>query len=328
MELAQPLFLFLLPLALLWVALAWRQNNTNNASGEATSPLLRHPHLAAGSLLAPPGPRLPLLLQSLAWLLLILALAQPRQVGDWLVPPPQGRDIALIIDTSLTMSIDDFEVAGRKTARLAVLKSVLAKFVAARPHDRFGLLVFGAEAATLTPPTFDHTHVLAQIERLQVGMVGENTALGDALGLALKQIRQGKLRPAIVLVSDGEPSNTGDLTPAEAVAVARQLNVAIHSIQIGSDLFAEGRDTSSATTQKTDPEPNLVDISRLTGGQHAYVKDTQDAQNAFHAIDQLEKTLARPARHRDVREWYLLPLALSGLCLLTASGLRIRRQNA
>jgi Ca-activated chloride channel family protein len=320
MELAQPLFLFLLPLPLLWAALTWRRG----AVGQDAAWLLRHPHLAAGVQVAPPSPRAPLLLQSLAFLLLIVALAQPRQVGDWLTPPPQGRDIALVIDTSLTMSIDDFELAGKKTARLAVLKSVLAKFVAARPHDRFALLVFGAQAATLTPPSFDHAHVLAQINRLQVGMAGENTALGDALGLALKQIRPGSLRPAIVLVSDGEPSNTGDLTPAEAVAVARQLDVAIHSIQVGSDLFAAGRQALA----EADPQPDLADISRLTGGQHAFVRSTQDAESVVRAIDRLEKTLARPARHREVREWYLLPLSLATLCLLAARGLILRRQAA
>ncbi len=323
MELAQPLFLFLLPLPLLWAALAQRRS----APGEAGAWLLRHPHLAVGGQAAPPSRRIPLALQTLAFLLLVLALAQPRQVGDWVVPPPQGRDIALVIDTSLTMSIDDFEVAGRKTPRLAVLKSTLARFVAARPHDRFGLLVFGAQAATLTPPTFDHTHVLAQIDRLQVGMAGENTALGDALGLALKQVRQGPLRPSIVLVSDGEPSNTGDLTPAEAVAVARQTGAAIHTLQVGSDLFAEGRDARAAPAE-ADAQPNLADIARLTGGRFAFARGAEDADAVVRAIDKLEKTLARPARHREAREWFLLPLALAAACLVLARGLLIRGRGA
>jgi Ca-activated chloride channel family protein len=320
MELAQPLFLLLLPLPPLWAALALRRGTP----GEAGAWLLRHPHLAPGSRVAPSGPRLPLALQTLAFLLLVIALAQPRQAGDWVVPPPQGRDIALVIDTSLTMSIDDFEVAGRKTPRLAVLKSTLARFVAARPHDRFGLLVFGAQAATLTPPTFDHAHVLAQIDRLQVGMAGENTALGDALGLALKQVRQGPPRPSIVLVSDGEPSNTGDLTPAEAVAVARQTGAAIHTLQVGSDLFAEGREART----EADPQPNLADIARLTGGRFAFVRGAEDADAVVRAIDKLEKTLPRPARHREAREWFLAPLALAAACLALARGLLIRGRGA
>lgn len=298
------------------------------ALGDGGAWLLRHPHLAIGGHAAPPSPRLPLALQTLAFLLLVAALAQPRQIGDWITPPPQGRDIALVIDTSLTMSIDDFEVAGRKTPRLAVLKAVLGRFVAARPHDRFGLLVFGAQAATLTPPSFDHAHVLAQIDRLQVGMAGENTALGDALGLALKQVRQGPLHPSIVLVSDGEPSNTGDLTPAEAVAVARQTGVAIHTLQVGSDLFATGREARAESDPDANSQPKLEDIARLTGGQFGFVRGTEDAETVVRAIDKLEKTLARPARHRAVREWYLLPLTLAAACLLAARILLIRRRGA
>lgn len=313
MELAAPLWLLLLPLPAAWAVLALRRT----PHGEDGGWLLRHPHLPDLPAARAPGARLPVLLHALAFLLLILALAQPREIGGWITPPPQGRDIALVIDTSLTMSIDDFEQAGRRAERLAVLKALLDRFIAARPHDRFALLVFGAEAATLTPATFDHAHVRAQLQRLQVGMAGENTALGDALGLALKAIRQGPLRPAILLISDGEPSNTGDLTPAEAVAVARQTGAAIHTLQIGSDLFAAGREARP----DPDPQPGLEDIARLTGGQYAQARNATDAHALIQAIDRAEKTLARPAREREVREWYLAPLLLAAACLLLARGL-------
>jgi Ca-activated chloride channel family protein len=319
MELAQPLFLLMLPLPLLWAYLARKRG----AQGEAAAWLLRHPHLAGGGS-APPSPLLPLALIMLAFLLLVAALAQPREIGRWITPPPEGRDIALVIDTSLTMSIDDFTLQKRNTTRLAVLKEVLGRFVEQRTADRFAILAFGSEAALLTPPTFDRAHVLAQLRRMQVGMAGENTALGDALGLAIKHLQQQKLRPAIILVSDGEPSNTGDLTPAEAVAVARQLGIAIHTLQIGSDLFAASREP----VPEKNPQPSLSDIARLTGGQHWFVKSTEDAERVVKDIDRLEKTLARPARHREVREWYWLPLALAALCMLLARILLIRRQGA
>lgn len=319
MEFAQPLFFLLLPLPPLWAYLAWRRG----AQGEAGIWLLRHPHLAGGSSV-PPSPLLPLLLNTLAFLLLVVALAQPRQIGAWITPPPEGRDIALVVDTSLTMSIDDFTLQGQKATRLAVLKEVLGRFVEQRTADRFAILAFGSEAALLTPPTFDGAHVLAQLRRMQVGMAGENTALGDALGLAIRHLQQQKLRPAIILVSDGEPSNTGDLTPAEAVAVARQLGIAIHTLQIGSDLFAASREP----VPEKNPQPSLSDIARLTGGQHWFVKSTEDAERVVKDIDRLEKTLARPARHREVREWYWLPLAVAAACMLLARALLIRRQGA
>lgn len=319
MEFAQSLFFLLLPLPLLWAYLAWKRG----AQGEAGAWLLRHPHLAGGSSV-PPSPVLPLSLNALAFLLLVIALAQPREIGNWITPPPEGRDIALVIDTSLTMSIDDFTLQNQKATRLAVLKEVLGRFIEQRTADRFAILAFGSEAALLTPPTFDSAHVLAQLKRMQVGMAGDNTALGDALGLAIKHLQQQKLRPAIVLVSDGEPSNTGDLTPAESVAVARQLGIAIHTLQIGSNLFAAGREP----VEEKDPQPDLADIARLTGGQHWFVKSTDDAQKVVQDIDRLEKTLARPAQHREIREWYWLPLTAAVICMLLARLLLIRRQGA
>jgi Ca-activated chloride channel homolog len=312
LELAHPLWLALLPLVAIWATLSWR----HAAQSSAAPMVLRHPglELAPGAQDIRPT-RLPTTFNTLAFALLILALAQPRELGDWITPPPEGRDLMLVIDTSQTMSIDDFQLAGRKTERLAVLKAVLARFIQGRAGDRFGVLVFGSTAATLTPPTFDHAHAIAQLQRLQVGMAGDNTALGDALGLAVRQVRQSRLRPAVILVSDGAASNSGDLTPAEAVAVARDLGVAIHTLRIGGDLFATGRPNQ---TTDPDPQPDLADIARLTGGRHWVIRGSEDAQQVIQAIGQLEKTLARPARHRETREWYWLPLVMAAACLSLA----------
>ncbi len=320
MEFAHPLWLLLAPLPLAW---AWRVLH-HNPRADTEARLLRHPNLFGDATAQAPGRRLPVLLRMLAFILLVLALAQPREIGHWITPPAEGRDIALIIDTSLTMSIDDFELAGRKVSRLAVLKDVFGRFIEARKSDRIGLLVFGSKVATLAPPSFDHANLVAQLDRIQVGMAGRDTALGDALGLALKQVRQGRLRPAIILVSDGGDSNAGEMTPAEAVAVARQMGTAIHTVQIGGDLFADGR----APEPNAETQPGLADIARLTGGQYWQVHSTADAESVIHAIDRLEKTLSRPARHREVREWYLAPLLLAALCLFLAHVLTLRREGA
>ena len=321
MHFAHPELLALAVLLPPWLWLAWRRR----AQGEPAGWVLRHPQLAPAAWQATPSQRAPLLLQALAFVLLVVALAQPRESGDWITPPPQGRDIALVIDSSLTMSLEDFELQGKPVSRMAMLKQVLGDFVRARPDDRFALLVFGSQAALLTPPTFDHAHVLAQLQRLQVGVAGDDTALGDALGLALKPLHQGELRPAIILVSDGEPSNSGELSPAEAVAVARQLGVAIHTLEIGS---ASRPVASAATDQAAAAQPGLAEIARLSGGQHWKVYSSADAKTVMQAIDRLEPTLARPAQARTVHEWYALPLALAMVCLALARLLQIRRGSA
>jgi len=229
------------------------------------------------------------------------------------------------------MSLEDYELQGKPVSRMAMLKQVLGDFVRTRSHDRFALLVFGSQAALLTPPTFDQAHVLAQLQRLQVGVAGDDTALGDALGLALQPLRQQQLRPAIILVSDGEPSNSGELSPAEAVAVARQIGVAIHTLQLGSPsrpaVDAARVDTAHVDTAAP-AQPGLADMARLTGGQHWMVRSSADAQTVMQAIDKLEPTLARPAHARIVREWYALPLGLAIAALVLARWLRTRRGGA
>ncbi len=323
MHFAHPALLWLLAVVPLWFVLAWRRRAQAGAGGW----VLRHPQLQGAAWQATPRARAPLVLQALALVLLVVALAQPREHGDWITPPPQGRDLALVIDGSLTMSLEDYELDGQPVSRMAMLKRVLGDFVQARAHDRFALLVFGSQAALLTPPTHDQAHVLAQLQRLQVGVAGDNTALGDALGLALQPLRHGALRPALILVSDGEPSNSGELSPAEAVAVARQLGVAIHTLQIGSP----GRPAESAEfaiKNEASTQPDLAAIARLTGARHWRVRSSADVQAVMQAIDALEPTLVRPARARRVHEWYGVPLALAIAALVLARLLQIRRGSA
>ena len=327
LELAQPLWLLLLLPVAAWGGLAWRRASRDSQAGEATV-VLNHPALplAAVGQLPAPSLRRPVLLRALAFGVLALALAQPRQVGDWITPPPEGRDMVLLIDTSLTMSIRDFRQGDLEVERMTVLKDTLARFIDGRPGDRFGVIVFGSEVATLTPPTFDRMHAIAQIRRLQVGMAGPDTALGDALGMALKQVQTRRLRPAVILVSDGADNNAGTLTPAESLAVARQAGVAIHTLQFGSDPYAAGRAARlGAHPVEPDPQPDLIDLARLSRGQHFAIASTDDAARVIRAIDQLEPTLSRPAQHRQVREGYWVLLALAALLLAWARWLTVRQ---
>lgn len=325
-ELAHPGWLFLLLPVAGWGLLAWRR-----AQDEAPDAILNHPALplatATAGRLSAPGLRGPVVLYGLAFALLVLALAQPREVGDWVVPPAEGRDMVLLIDTSLTMSIRDFaahdpKLGDREVDRMSVLKDTLSGFIQGRAGDRFGVIVFGSEVATLTPPTFDRAHAIAQIQRIQVGMAGNDTALGDALGMALKQVRTRRLRPALILVSDGADNNAGTLTPAEALAVAHQAGVAIHALQFGSDPYAAGR----AEPAGHDPQPGLADLARLTQGQYFSIHSATDATRVMHAIDKIEPTLPRPPRNRQVREGYWAVLAFAAMALVWARWLALRHR--
>ena len=326
-ELAQPLWLLLLLPVAGWAWLAWRRVSGEGQSGNAAGVVLNHPALPLTAVASLPAPSLrrPVLLRGLALGLLVLALAQPRQAGDWIVPPPEGRDMVLLIDTSLTMSIRDFRQGDLEVERMTVLKDTLARFIEGRPGDRFGVIVFGSEVATLTPPTFDRMHAIAQIKRLQVGMAGPDTALGDALGMALKQVRTRRLRPAVILVSDGPDNNAGTLTPADSLAVARQAGVAIHPLQFGSDPFAAGRAAHGGPLAGPDPQPDLIELARFSRGRHFAIASADDAARVIRAIDQLEPTLSRPAQHRQVHEGYWLLLTLAAAVLAAARWLAFRQ---
>ena len=302
-------FWALLP-ALAWFGLCWRRDR---ASPPAAAQL-RHPSLGSSvvdsaRLHRDRRHRLAWALQALAIVLAVAALARPQQIGAWVPAPPVGRDIALVVDTSLTMSLEDFRQRGRSVSRMAMLQAVLGDFMRRREADRFALAVFGSAAATLTPPTFDRDHVVAQLQRLQVGALGNDTAMGDALGLALAPLRAGALPPVIVLVSDGEPSNAGDMTPAEAVAVARRLGVAIHTLQVGAPSAPLATPEAMAARATEAPQPGLSDIARLTGGRHWLARSTEAVRDVMRDIDRLAATLQTAPSDRERREWFVLPLA-------------------
>lgn len=328
--LAQPLWLLLIPLLL---AAVWRAMRKSTGEGDlgSASLVLLHPDLSplSDEQNSPPASsRIYLLLNSTALLLLLLALAQPQRIGELIPENPEGREIVMLIDTSKTMSIDDFELDGQRVERLAVLKGVVSRFVEARRGDRFGVIVFGTTAATMVPPSFDRDLVTGMIQQVQVGIAGDNTAIGDAIGLALKQLRERQdsdhsLRPALILFSDNTDNTAGDITPTEAVELAKRMGVAIYTVQVGSDLFAEGRAPAGAGT-----EPDMQKIAALTGGRY-YRADSSGALQAVVAdIGKLEQTITRPSTRRVVEEWYWVVLLLAAALFSAARVLQIRRVAA
>jgi Ca-activated chloride channel family protein len=352
--LAQPAWLLLIPLLLAALWHAARKSREQDAPG-MTPLVLLHPDLSP----LPEDKNIPgvtsrwyLLLNGAALLLLVLALAQPQRIGELIPEAPEGREIVMLIDTSKTMSIDDFELNGLRVERLAVLKGVVSRFVEARQGDRFGVIVFGSTAATMVPPSFDRDLVTGMIRQVQVGIAGDNTALGDAIGLALKQLRERQaLRPALILFSDNTDSNAGDLTPSEAVELARRMGVAIYTVQVGSDLFAEGRVankmvrslSSSLPHPKPPPrgggadaarrelgfeEPDMQRIAALSGGRYYRADSSGSLQQVVDDIGKLEQTITRPSTRRRVEEWYGAVLLLAACLFSAARLLQIRRMAA
>jgi von Willebrand factor type A domain. len=229
---AQPLALSLLPLSVLPLLAARRAH----LSEAAPAPQLLHPDLHGLLQASPPHrkPRIAPVLRALALLAFVLALAQPQREGAWIVAAPEGRDIVVLLDTSLTMSLHDLTWAGKPASRLAVAQRVFADFARARQGDRFALVAFGSHAATLLPPTFDARAAGQMAGLLAVGQLGPDTALGRRHRLGCGRCDRLSLKPILILYTDGGQSNTGSISPADAVALARHMGVRIYTVEVGA----------------------------------------------------------------------------------------------
>src|SRR3970040_1497504 len=166
---------------------------------------------------------------------LCVAAARPQQLGDAVQPPSAGRDLMLALDLSGSMSEPDMELGGRPVDRLTAAKAVLADFLDRRGGDRVGLLVFGRRAYALTPLTLDRDSVREQLGDSVVGLAGQETASGDAIGLAVKRLRtQPAGQRVLILLTDGV-NTAGALDPKKAAELARDEGVRVHTIAFGGD---------------------------------------------------------------------------------------------
>ena len=163
---------------------------------------------------ARPGWRHGLLM--LLWCLLVLAAMRPQWVGEPQQTPTSGRDLMLGVDISGSMQEEDFRYAGRYVPRLAVVRELARQFIAEREGDRIGLILFGEQAYVQTPLTLDRATVQHFLAEATVGLAGKATAIGDAIGLSIKRLRQ---RPegsrVLILLTDGA-NTAGNVEPQEA----------------------------------------------------------------------------------------------------------------
>lgn len=174
------------------------------------------------------------LLACFIWLALLTAAARPQWIGPPLEMPQSGRDLMLAVDLSGSMQIEDFQMNGRQIDRLTALKMVASDFIDKRQGDRVGLILFGSRAYLQTPLTFDLKTVKQLLMESTVGIAGKETAIGDAIGLAIKQLRDSpQASRVLILLTDGN-NNAGQLTIEKAAEIASHSNLKIHAVAIGA----------------------------------------------------------------------------------------------
>ncbi|MGQ9658773.1 MAG: vWA domain-containing protein [Thermochromatium sp.] len=249
----------------------------------------------------------------LAWTLLVLAAARPQWVGEPMNLPLTGRDLMLAVDLSGSMEQEDYELDGRPVSRWAVVREVASDFVARRAGDRLGLILFGTRAYLQTPLTFDGAAVAAMLREAVVGLAGRETAIGDAIGLAVKRLReQPEGRRVLILLTDGA-SNAGVLDPLEAADLAAQAGVRIYTIGIGGgELGVRSLFGMRLLRQGDDFDPTtLRRIAEITGGRAFVAGSRQELKAIYDELDRLEPSAREQHPYRPQRALFVWPAALA-----------------
>ena len=252
----------------------------------------------------------------------LVALTLARPVG--LVPENlaagSGVDLVIALDASGSMLALDADLEGHQATRLDLAKRVVSDFVRARSGDRIGLVVFGEHAFTQCPLTVDHRLVLEAIDRVDVGIVGDATAVGEAIGLATRRLRVAGGPPdaqrVVVLVTDGR-HNSGKLAPKTAAELAKMDGVRIHAVGVGTTglvPFAQPGEGAPMRFERVDLDRETLQlVADTTGGQFFHARRPDDLRAVAEAIDRLE---ARPQLDARYRHASLAPFTLALALLL------------
>ena len=306
-----PWLLVLTPLP--WLYRRWRRATELNLTAlhaPAYAALFPDREITAGR---GPHHRLRLALLALIWLALLGAAARPVWTGEPAALPTSGRDLLLAVDISGSMEIRDMESGNQLVDRLTAIKAVVGDFVIRRPQDRLGLILFGGEAYLHTPLTFDHQTLKTLLNEAVIGFAGDGTAIGDAIGLAVKRLRdRPETSRVLILLTDGA-NNAGQITPAQAVRLAAANHVRIYTIGIGADeliqrtLFGARRVNPSADLD----EAGLRMLADTTGGRYFRARNPAELDAIYRELDSLEPVAQAPDTVRPLRSLAHWPLAVA-----------------
>jgi Ca-activated chloride channel homolog len=249
----------------------------------------------------------------LLWLALIGAGMRPQWVGEPVPLPNQGRDLMMAVDISGSMETEDFVINRHMVDRLTAAKQVASEFIDRRKGDHIGLILFGTHAYLQSPLSFDLPTVKKLLNETVIGAAGTDTAIGEAIGLAVRHLRN---RPehdrVLILMTDGA-NTAGTVSPLEAAQMAAKYGIRIYTIGIGADeiiihsLFGNRRvNPSSDLDEKT-----LKAIAKETGGRYFRARDVDEMENIYKLLDKLEPVEQEARYFRPIDELYIWPLGLA-----------------
>jgi Ca-activated chloride channel family protein len=253
----------------------------------------------------------------LAWLFLLIAAARPQWVGPPQAQQRSGRALMLAVDLSGSMRTDDMQLAGQSVSRFGAVEAIAGDFINRRSGDEMGLILFGSQAFLVTPLTYDLSAVRAQLQGAAVGLAGTETAIGDAIAVAVKRLSAlPEQARVLVLLTDGV-NNAGSIAPREAARAAKAAGVRIYTIGIGAtQMRIPGFFGSQLVNPSADLDADmLTSIAAQTGGRFFRATDSSELADAYRAIDALEPMPQQGPTLRPRHELFRWPL-LAAIALL------------
>ena len=256
-------------------------------------------------------PSLLVLLALLIWMLTVVALARPQWLGEPVSSAVSGRDLMLCIDISGSMRETDIIRDKPDVSRMQVVRKVGSDFISRRAGDRIGLIMFGSQAYVQTPLTLDHATVQHFLGEAEVGLAGNSTAIGDAIGLGIKRLRDRPQQSRVlILVTDGANS-AGVVQPLDAAEMAAKSGIRIHTIGVGPD----PRGVTSAfgrMVQRSElDEQSLAQIAETTGGTYFRARNVSELESIYNQIDQIEPVESEDENFRPLTELFPWPLGMA-----------------
>ncbi|WP_448210879.1 vWA domain-containing protein [Colwellia sp. MEBiC06753] len=286
------------------------------AKKQVKAAALRMPTLVSGSTLsnsAEDNTKSPLIILALIWCLVVLAASRPQWLGEAVDIPTEGREMMIAVDLSGSMRVEDMELNGSTVNRLQMLKVLLGDFIERRTGDRLGLILFGDDAYMQTPMTFDRHTVAQMLDETVLGLVGQKTAIGDAIALAVKRFEQKKeSNRVLLLLTDGQ-NTAGKITPEQALELAVDKKITIYTIGIGADVMLQ---RSLFGTRRINPsseldEKTLTKLAEETGGQYFRARDSQSMAQIYQLLDQLEPIEQEQQQMRPLTALFYWPLGIA-----------------
>ncbi len=260
---------------------------------------------------------------ALVWGLLILSAMRPQWVGEANELPVTGRDLLLAVDVSGSMDTQDMLLGQAVVNRLTAVKQVAGEFIQRRRGDRVGLILFGSRAYLQTPLTFDTQTTALLLAESEIGLAGRETAIGDAIGLAVKRLRDDAAADRVLILLTDGANTSGEVQPQQAAEFAAREGLTIYTVGVGADeMVVQDFFGSRLVNPSADlDEDTLTDIAERTGGRYFRARDTAALMNIYEILDELEPVESDIERVRPVDELFFWPLGLAYvLALVTVLG--------